>query len=120
MKRDMDLVRKILLKMEARPQSESGYPLAIDGYESDTINFHVVLLQEAGLITAIDTGLQWLPVDLTWEGHEFLDAARSERRWRKAMSIIEKQEGAVPFEILKELLLGFARDAVRKSRKKSG
>ena len=118
MKRDMDLVRRILLAMEARPQAEAGYPLKVDGCEAERVNYHVLLLQEAGLITAIDTGLQWLPVDLTWKGHEFLDAARDERRWRRAASIVERQKGAVPFQVLEDLLLRLAHDAVVKPSKK--
>ena len=46
---------------------------------------------------------------MTWEGHEFADAARDETRWKKAMGIVEEKGGAVTLDVLKELLLHLAR-----------
>jgi hypothetical protein len=35
---------------------------------------------------------------LTWEGHEFLDAARDEKRWKKAMSTVKEKGGTITIE----------------------
>ena len=108
MKRDLDLARQILQKMEERSYAESGHTVAIEGYAGEDINYHMMLLNDAGLILAEDVSSQnaliWLPMHLTWAGHEFLDAARDEERWQKAKSITENRGGAVTFEVLAELL----------------
>jgi hypothetical protein len=85
MKRDLDLVRRILLHMEEGEASPSGWSAFVDdGYDLGTIHFHVRLLHDAGLIEAdeIVPG-QWWPERMTWSGHEFLDAARNEDLWRE-------------------------------------
>lgn len=44
------------------------------------------------------------PLRLTWEGHEFLDAARSEMRWQKVKASVDKIDG-LPFALIKTALL---------------
>jgi len=108
MRRDLDLARQILQKMEQRSYLESGHTLEIEGYSSEEINYHTMLLDDAELIVAEDvssqTALIWLPLHITWAGHEFLDVSRDERRWKKAKGIIEKKGGISTFELLNELL----------------
>ena len=45
------------------------------------------LLYQAGLIDAEnDSGaddFEWIPISLTWQGHEFLDVARNDTVWKK-------------------------------------
>jgi hypothetical protein len=77
MKRDMDLVRSILLAIEKAdtPLNE----LDIPGYDDDdVIVYHVGIMTQAGLIqeAEIDFRDSHTGVVLTWAGHEFLDAAR--------------------------------------------
>lgn len=86
MKRNMDLIRLILLEIEKGPYDGSWLDINIDGYTDNDISYHVILLAEAGLIEAQDNstldGLSWQPKRLTWQGHEFLDASRDESRNR--------------------------------------
>ena len=42
---------------------------------------------------------------LTWAGHEFLDAARDETRYRKAVRRVVDCTGGLIFEVLKALLV---------------
>lgn len=54
MKRDMELVRKILFAMEEVPfDGEPMWP-GIEGYEDQEITYHVMIMHEAGLIYAVD------------------------------------------------------------------
>jgi hypothetical protein len=109
MKRDMDLARHILLKMEERSYDESHKPVVVDGWSEEDIFYHVKLLYQAGLIQAIDAsstdGLCWIPTSLTWSGHEFLDAARDDTRWNRTKILIKEKAGVVGFEILKQVLV---------------
>lgn len=90
MKRDMDLVRKILLAIEANEDAtgHSWITLGnIDSYSQKQISYHVSLLYQGGLIEAIDLSdalsFHWEPKSLTWEGQEFLEAIRKEGTWEK-------------------------------------
>lgn len=94
MKRDMDLCRLILLKIE---ESTSFAPnLKIEGYDDDTIAYHCKMMYDYGLIrnyhsvTTTD-GILFSVGGLTWEGHDFLDKVRDNSRWRKVKDIIAEK-----------------------------
>jgi hypothetical protein len=105
MKRDMDLVREVLLKVEELPFDGRFYDVKIEGRSDDEITYHVMLLHEAGFIEAIDLstlgGLCWKPKRLTYNGHEFLDAARSDTVWQKAKAVTLKSTGTLTLDGLK-------------------
>ena len=50
MKRNMDLCRLILFKIEAEYKSTALYNLSIDGYDIETVAYHCKLLFNAGLL----------------------------------------------------------------------
>lgn len=54
MKRDMALVRQILLKTEQNTEVSGWIDLDIEGYSPEEISYHVKLLAEAELIEAQD------------------------------------------------------------------
>ncbi len=99
MKRDMDLIRAILLTIEEDPH---GFvpKIEIPGYTEEQIKYHAVLLSEAGLVKVIDVtsmgskSPEAIVTQLTWEGHEFLDSARENQIWNQAKDIINKIGGA--------------------------
>ena len=109
MKRDLDLVRKILFQVEEKGQARGLVDLEIPGYPPEQIAHHVWLLQDAGLIEAQDLstslGFDYRPKKLTWVGHEFLDAARNDTVWRKTKELVKEKGGSIPFEVLKGLLV---------------
>lgn len=82
----------------------------VSGYTTQQITYHLGLLKQAGLIDALSAageetyGTQWLPQSITWEGHEFLDAARGSDRWSKAKSLAREKGGALTFEAVKTAL----------------
>lgn len=77
MKRDMDLVREILMKIEDLPHTCGFHTIAVEGRHKGEISYHVLLLHEAGLIEAQNLtsqdGVDWKPKRLTYAGHEFLE-----------------------------------------------
>jgi hypothetical protein len=108
MKRDMELIRMILIEIEKQPSYLSEINLNFAGYSSEDIHYHVMLLCEAGLIVAHDqsslSDIYWIPERLTWEGHEFLEASRDNNIWNKAKEIMSKGGGFV-FDVAKPLLI---------------
>lgn len=115
MKRDMELIRKILLKMEEAPDPNEIPTLTLEGYSEGQIHFHLKLLSEAGLIHAIDAsskdGIQFMPLSLTWEGYEFLEAVRDDGRWQKVKDTIITKGGAMVFDVVKAVAV----DAIKKA-----
>jgi hypothetical protein len=111
MKREIDLIRQILLDLEEQGAYANWMDIDNEDYAPEQIDYHLELLAEAGLIsvgTSERGRLRLLPVRLTWQGHEFLDAARDERRWAKVTGALEGL-GSVPFEIVGDALLEMAR-----------
>ena len=118
MKRDMDLARLILFKIEEKPYTGDWVEISVDGYSPEETTYHIMLLAEAGLIDADNVSHgrtnKWMPKQLTWQGHEFLDAARDNNRWNKAKNTMEKFGGFV-FEIGKQVLLELIKSELRTS-----
>ena len=105
MKLDTDLVRQILLAVEEFPFDGSFHDVEVEGRTENEISYHVMLLHEAGLIEALDLssqdGVCWKPQRLTYHGHQFLDAARSDTVWQKAKLWTQKSTGTLTLEGLK-------------------
>lgn len=99
MELDKDLVRRILLAVEAN-DDDPRVPkiIQIEGYMETQVSYHVALMAEAGLLTAKDMGnlkkFTWGAQRLTYRGHEFLDAVRDPEIWRKTKSTAQKAGGA--------------------------
>lgn len=110
MKRDMELVRKILFNLEDDEETFRWKPIIIDGFEVNTIAHHLKIMDEANLIEAKQTVSTkdrhiWMAKDLTWNGHEFLDSIRNDKVWNKTKKAIKSKGfelGNVPIDILKE------------------
>ncbi len=122
MKRDWDLLRWILSEVES---CSGGYPVVVtkgvySGKHSlldiGDRNFgevceHILLLGDADLaktreLGRMTDGYVGVVIDrLTMAGHDFLDAARDESRWNKAMKTVsEKGGGAISIGVLIQLL----------------
>ena len=95
MKRDMDRVRAILLQIESL-KGPSLKDLIEDGTTNEDFEelvYNLNLLVEAGFVSGIEAhtmrSKNWGRLDLTWQGHEFLDDIRDSNIWRMT------KEGAV-------------------------
>jgi len=114
MTRDMDLIRELLLAVEAFPTGY-GEALVIVGRSETEVGYHLKLLLEAGYIEGHDVathghdGPRVLPSRMTWEGHDFLDAIRDEGVWKKVQEKLLAVGGQTTLVILKELALSVTR-----------
>lgn len=106
----MDLIRLLLLEVESGEKPE-----AMTNYTEEQILYHCELAIEAGLLDgkvlrggpggAVAARIQ----RLTWDGHEFLDAARSETVWNQAKKTVKETGGSWTMEGLKLILFEFVR-----------
>jgi hypothetical protein len=118
-RRDMSLIRKILLAIEDQPGGFAGNDHAFDGFTPDQIQYHAWLLVDAGIVCGTDVTTmgaeapQALITSLTWVGHEFCDLARDESRWDAALGVVKEQaQGAITFDVLSDLLKQRMRQAL--------
>lgn len=78
MKRDLMVVYRILEKVEKSEYdfSDAPIPIILPGVAQETLQYHFLILEEAGLIETIsnDKGVR-APTRLTWKGHDYLDHA---------------------------------------------
>ena len=126
MKRDMDLVRKILFKMEENEEefsfSEDFPPLEIEGYSTRLIIHHMQIMAQTGLLhadrreyTANSMGKAQRPYvsifySISWQGHEFLSALRDDTRWNDVKKVMTRAGGFVT-----EVALDIAKEMVRQA-----
>lgn len=113
MRFDPDLARKIMFAIEDTPANQTPGDVVIEGRTEDEIIEHLALLIDAGyldgkthrsgmgsqrLYTVFITGI-------TWEGHEFIAAARSEGLWNQAKEKFTSTGTAISLSLIKGLLI---------------
>ena len=118
LKRDMELIRKILFFLEARPFLKAEKVLPIEGCDHATIMYHILLLAQAGLVdyepelTKTGRIIKAHVIGLNWAGHEFLDSVRSNKVWRKLLKYAKNKGGALPFDLLKALAVELLKKSI--------
>lgn len=118
MKRDLELIRKMVLAIEAAPSGWAPNDLKFEGYTDEQVGYHAYLLIDAGLAKGEDVSgfgsesPKGFINSLTWDGHEFADAARDGARWRKAMGIVQEKGGTVTIGVLTQLLVSLMKGAL--------
>ena len=117
MKRDMDLIRTILLKLDADPEvdgahSRAAINLGIADYKSEEVNYHAAMLIEAGYLAGNTKRMDVVLVSkLTWQGHDFLDSIRDPKIWVRTKAGAEGA-GGFTVDLLKDLAKGLVRKQI--------
>ena len=103
LKRDMDLLRAILIEVEKLPPNQRWVTEPLLGYSREEVVYHVKLAQDQGLVDArfAPSGTQAIVLRLTNAGHEFLDAAKNDTVWEKAKELAKNATGTLTLEALK-------------------
>ena len=116
MKRDLELIRSILKKLEE--ETDGFHPVDVSdqwvtGYTKHEIVYHLILMHEGGLVKGDETttlgvgvnGMNFMAFRLTWEGHEFLDSIRDDNLWNKLKSSIQNVTSSISYASLKHLAI---------------
>ncbi len=118
MKRDIDLARQLLLDIENRGADCSVSVLRSDPehQNEERVRYHLRLLIDADLLKEIDRTSSGIPcVRLTHEGHELLELARSESRWREAKWTCQDRIGGLSLSVIRGILLRWALGSTQRS-----
>lgn len=120
MKRDMDLIRELLLKLESWPMGRGDVvpippesPTFLEsGHSAHGIEYHLNLIMEAGLIDSPAQANTFIYFSgLTWQGHDFLDSVRDPEIWRRTKSGA-LAAGGFTLELLKDLATGLLKKQI--------
>ncbi|RUV83645.1 MAG: DUF2513 domain-containing protein [Mesorhizobium sp.] len=116
MKRDPDLIRKLLLRFEKTEEIRLSRPdLATDGYSEEQVRLHLDLLEEKGWLdhhivqmgmTRFDTGYR-----PTHDGYDFLDSVRDPQIWEKTKQGARKV-GALSLDVLSDIAKGIIKKRI--------
>ena len=100
MKRDMDLVAKIMDAVEAKRDLRPA-PISVEGYDEWVVQRHIEAMEAAGLIDGLVSRQmsQAYPTvlvrDLTWEGHEFAATLKSPA-WQEVKARLSRPTRPAP------------------------
>jgi Hypothetical protein (DUF2513) len=109
MTRNMELVREILLTIEKHPHGYAPEPLVIDGYDDETVGYHVFLMGQGELLDVLigtaqgDLSPGAIATNMTWKGHEFHDTVKNDTVWKRVKAIVKSKGETISFEVLKML-----------------
>ncbi|TBW32844.1 DUF2513 domain-containing protein [Siculibacillus lacustris] len=121
MQRDMDLIRELLLKLEALPLPSGANmylqpedeEVAVPEHSADQIAYHLDLIQNAGFLEQSRSnparGIMFC--GLSWAGHDFLDSVRNPETWAKTKKGA-LAAGGWTADILKDLAKGFIKKQI--------
>lgn len=114
MKRDLDLCRQLLADIEGYGPDCAVTALrpGVTGEADETLRYHVRLLIDAGLVKEVDRPSSSVPcVRLTNAGHELLELAHSEARWREAKWVVAERTGTQSLTVIRSVLTQWAHEA---------
>lgn len=119
MKRDMNLIRELLLQLEESSAEVYISNLEVAGYSDEEIAYNAYLMIDGGLAEGRQSKVtnqmgDSCPVavtltNLTWEGHEFFDSIKNDSVWKKILGHVQDKGGSAPFNVIAQLAVLFAK-----------
>ena len=106
MKRDLDLVRQLLLQIEGLPAGPPAQYRTSE-IEDPVLLAHFELVIASGLVNGKISRSQSSRGDvisisgLTWEGHEWIEMVRSQSVWNATKSMLIDSGAALTYELTK-------------------
>jgi hypothetical protein len=108
MKRDLDLIRELLLKIEALPVGPPAQ-YRLDEVDDPVLLAHLELLVESGLVRGKISRTQGSRGDvitiagLTWQGHEWIETVRNADVWRETKRELLDGPGVLTYELARAM-----------------
>ncbi|WP_250537426.1 DUF2513 domain-containing protein [Caballeronia sp. AZ10_KS36] len=122
----MDLIRELMLKLEALPIPPIGYrmirpddpEMRVEGYTVAQIAYHVSLIEQAKLINADGLDVLGMAIgpgtafrNVSWAGHDFIESVRDPEVWAKTKAGA-LSAGGFTVQLLADLAKGFIRKQI--------
>lgn len=119
MKRDLNLIRSILLDIESVPSNKLSVYDVAEKHQvpADLVMYQLIILSEAGFIKLRGLTIAFTPNTrkyddikierLTLHGHDYLDTIRNDTVWKKTLQKIEAVGPSVAFELVSKIASHF-------------
>jgi hypothetical protein len=105
LKRDVELIRQILMEVEKSDSFELWESRPLLSHSERDVVAHIQMAQEAGLLDAFYTaGPQASVKRLTNDGHNFIVAAKNPGVWERAKTLASEKVGVLTLDVLKVAL----------------
>lgn len=115
MKRDMDLIRNILLELEGQPAGERWAAKPMNGYAMPDVVEHVKLAHDAHLVDARFVQSQHAMVlRMLNEGYDFLEASKQQGLWELAKQKLISAGLPLTLDALKTVLTVLISEGAKK------
>jgi len=114
MKRDMELLREILLYCEEKRPPGDAISISDTDFldrDRDTLRAHVELLREQGWVEITSTKNSLAIRRITYDGCDFLDAVRDPEIWKQTKEGATAA-GGFTLDLLKSLAKGYVRKKI--------
>lgn len=123
MKRDLDLIRNVLIEIE----QDVDWPGSACWAPEDPVkSYQLHLAIQAGLVEATESHVlggappRFVITGLTWQGHEFLAASADQDRWGRFKKSAGTALSSIPFPVITRLLVDGAEQTVRSALQSHG
>ena len=119
MKRDMDLLRKILFYIEENyVAGQAAINVSLSGYSEGEIYEHCMLAYQSGLIqkpldTSTTTSYSCMVNNLTNAGFDYLDSIRDDTQWNKIKKTIKDKGLPLIIGTVKTIATAFVEAAAK-------
>jgi len=110
MKRNLTLVRNILIDVEECPPGQIIQGFTYDNVDPMIIAEHVRLLIDEGYLEGDvvrqlgSSQFAYVVTGMTWDGHEFLANAKNDTVWKKVIADAEAKGSSISMTVLNGLL----------------
>ena len=119
MKRDWDTIRELLTSLEECTNPNDTLELSsFPSGRAAEISYHMELLIEAGLVdgemlTCDPEPYDFIASRLKWNGHELLDAIRSDTVWQKTKKSFVSNGVSMTFDLVKSVASDVAASLIK-------
>lgn len=110
MKRDLDLIRHILLTIENADSDRLHLSdFSTDAYDECTVSHHLKLLLDCDYIDAVSRNAIGCPYTIfivsriTSQGYDYLDSVRNTSVWEKTKKVLAEVGGSASLDAVKSL-----------------
>ena len=109
MKRDLDLVRSILIYVENAGGEVDADDMATERWPIETVAYHVRLMAHHGLVDVSqdfrdmngDT-IELAVAGITWDGQDYLDSLREPKVWDRVKKTLASTVGSTTLDVVRQ------------------
>ena len=120
MKRNMNLIRELLLQLEESQGEIQVSNLQVAGYSDKEIAYNAYMMIEGGLaqgstINLMEDGrpVAVILTNLISAGHDFFDSIKNDTVWNNTLNYLKEKGGNIPFTLIPPIAALFAKQYFR-------